>query len=147
MIATRRAAGAQQQHAGAAQRAAQVEREIAHQSRTVGVVAEHGGGRAAGQAPCERIDGPGALRARRERRGQLQGQLLVRHGDIQPASATAEELARGRGKAGARHVDQSVVHRLLRGAGEQRVDLRRFAVADVLADHRVAVNAAHARPT
>ncbi len=60
--------------------------EIAHQTRAVGVVAEHAY-RALRAAARERVDGTGAPRARRQRVGQLQGGLLVRHGDVEPAAA------------------------------------------------------------
>ena len=83
-----RAARADDQHAAIRDRHAQIVQQVLEQARAIGVVADD----AILVAQAQRIDGAGALGARRQLVGELGGGELVRHRHVQAPAAAREEL-------------------------------------------------------
>jgi hypothetical protein len=128
-FATTSAAGAQHQHALALQRHAGIEFDVAHQAHAVGVVPEPAVG-----LECDGVDGLGAPRPIAQARARGKGLALERHGDVAPAGSAVGERAHGGDELVQRRLDARVVHRVAGGGGEARVDLRRTAVGNRVAD-------------
>ena len=80
------AAGAEQQHPFAGDRAAEVDGDVAQDAGTVGVVAEDAVG-----AESEGVHRAGGLGARRAPGGEAVGVFLERHGDVGASPTLAHE--------------------------------------------------------
>ena len=112
-----------------------IDRQVAHQSRAVGVVAQQ---RAVSQF-AQSVYGAGALRPFGQGIGQAIGLFLERHGHV-GATAVLEELTGTGGEVLQRREHRAVVQLLAGLGGEQTVNQRRFAVADGVAEHDITVH-------
>jgi hypothetical protein len=127
------AAGAQNQHRGVLRRELQAALNVTHEADAVGVVAEDGVA-----VELQRVDRAGQSGARRELIGQLGRIELERDGDIEPCIADIAQAERKLLEAVERRQQLLVGHLLATLVGEQRVDLRRQAVLDRVADDGIA---------
>ena len=110
----RRAARAQQQNPPPRQCITLIATQVAHQPRTIGVVAAH-----AARLEEQGIDRPGPFGAGAEKIGEHPGVLLERHGDVQtPAASVLERLRRRRELA--RLDQQGAVFERLAGLGREQ---------------------------
>ena len=128
-------AGAENQDAGSAHRHTAVVLQIAHQAFAVGIVAEN----LVLVLYHQRVDGAGALCARRKLVGKPGCRNLVRQGDIQAAPAVQKEVHHVPAKLCRGHIEASIDHRLLGLAREQAMDERRPAMRDWVADDSVLI--------
>jgi hypothetical protein len=136
--AARRAAGAEQQHLLAGERKAEIAFDVAQQARAVGVVAADGLA-----VEAQRVDRTGSPGARHEFAGEPEGLFLERYCDIGAAPAGSDEATYAGLKSVKRGEDRFVLHLLPALLREQAVDLRRPAVLNRVAEHGVAIGAAH----
>ena len=133
--APRRAAGAEDQHALAANRKTQALLDVIYQADAVGVVTEDAVG----------VEAQGVHRLRQacplgEGVGQREGLDLERHGHVHAAPAGLAEGLDGGAEAVERPQDRLVADVLAALAGKGRVQGGRLGVGDRVADHGVAVS-------
>ncbi len=132
--AARGTARAQQQNSRALERRGQIDFDVAHEAEAVRIVTMDLSG----------LEAQGVHRARgRRTRRQLRGQRvclqLERHGDVQTTATRVDERANlwHEGVDGCEQM--GVLDPLTSLLGKARMNKRRFAMADRIADHRIAV--------
>ena len=131
---TGRAARPQQQNLLVRQRTTMIAGQIAHQTRSIGIVAAHSSG-----IEDQGIHRPGPFGARTEQVGEHPGILFERHGHVQPLAAGIPERSRRRREAVRFHQHGAVFEMLAGLGGKQRMNPWGLAVGDGVAHHGIVV--------